>query len=473
MDSSSPSLLHGGDDHPDNEAPGHETQGVGCLDPCAWVPELLVVAPEGCTGWSALGVEPADLRLASTLMSGQSFRWERRLVDADGAQGARAQFPADMIPLAEGKAGPKGAAFVEYVGPVENHLFVLRETASDVYFRDATIDSSGSAAAIKKSTDAARDCLRKYLRLPALPSAVPDTNGIDRGALWRLWQSIDPGLARRWATFPGGRLLALPLLEAVICFVGSANNNIKRNSQMVAALCAEFAEENTLGQVDGQEYHAFPSLEQIASVSEERLWEIGWGYRAPRIVKLCVEMAAEGGMAWLESLRDLDRLEARTELCKLTGVGRKVADCIILFSLCCDGCIPVDTHAWQFMQRSGYLPQLKKASGLTDENYAQIGDCLRERFGTHASWAFIVLFIAEVHPFRVSLEQQPTTPTPEMEPFSEKLWFGGSSDVARLATIANKKVKAKASQASTPRKTTPGKKARLATAHKRKQAKSD
>jgi 3-methyladenine DNA glycosylase/8-oxoguanine DNA glycosylase len=49
---------------------------------------------------------------------------------------------------------------------------------------------------------------------------------------------------------PGGRLLALPLLEAIICFVGSANNNIKRNSQMVAALCAEF-QENALGTVGG------------------------------------------------------------------------------------------------------------------------------------------------------------------------------------------------------------------------------
>jgi hypothetical protein len=57
-------------------------------------------------------------------------------------------------------------------------------------------------------------------------------------------------------------------------------------------------------------------------------------------------------------------------------------------------------------QRSGYLPQLKKASGLTDQNYAMIGDCLRDRFGQRAGWAFIVLFLAEVHPFRVVLEAQ-------------------------------------------------------------------
>ena len=60
----------------------------------------------------------------------------------------------------------------------------------------------------------------------------------------------------------------------------------------------------------------------------------------------------------------------------------------------------MDTHAWQFMQRAGYLPQLKKASSLTDKNYALIGETLRKRYGDHAAgWAFIVLFVAEVRQF--------------------------------------------------------------------------
>ena len=52
------------------------------------------------------------------------------------------------------------------------------------------------------------------------------------------------------------------------------------------------------------------------------------------------------------------------------------------------------------MQRAGYLPQLQKASGLTDKNYALIGETLRKRYGAHAAgWAFIVLFVAEVCSF--------------------------------------------------------------------------
>jgi hypothetical protein len=128
----------------------------------------------------------------------------------------RAQFPADMVPLAEGTAGPQngGAAFVEYVGPIDEHLYVLREAAHEVFFR--TVDRSsplslagdapapghgGTAVAVSPaetaaravdggggghgSVESARHRLRRYLRLPAMEGAPPDPHGIDRSALWR------------------------------------------------------------------------------------------------------------------------------------------------------------------------------------------------------------------------------------------------------------------------------------------------
>ena len=116
-----------------------------------------------------------------------------------------------------------------------------------------------------------------------------------------------------------------------------------------------------------------------------------------------------------------------------TGIGRKVADCITLFSLCIDDCVPVDTHAWQFMLRPPYLPKLKGQT-LTEKNYALIGDTLRKLFGARVGWAFIVLFVAEVHPFRVALEQECR--------FGEGLWFGGKSDTAKAARLAAVKGKA-------------------------------
>ena len=118
-----------------------------------------------------------------------------------------------MVPLAEGTAGPRngGAAFVEYVGPIDEHLYVLRETAHEVFFctvdrssslslaGDAPVPGHGGTAVAASpaetaseavnggggSAESARHRLRRYLRLPAMEGAPPDPHGIDRSALWR------------------------------------------------------------------------------------------------------------------------------------------------------------------------------------------------------------------------------------------------------------------------------------------------
>jgi len=41
----------------------------------------------------------------------------------------------------------------------------------------------------------------------------------------------------------------------------------------------------------------------------------------------------EASELWLRRLRDMSTTEAREELLKFVGVGRKVADCILLMSL--------------------------------------------------------------------------------------------------------------------------------------------
>ena len=51
---------------------------------------------------------------------------------------------------------------------------------------------------------------------------------------------------------------------------------------------------------------------------------------------------------------------ARAALCELAGVGRKVADCVLLFGYAYDGCVPVDTHCVQIAQRD-LLPHIRGA----------------------------------------------------------------------------------------------------------------
>lgn len=92
-------------------------------------------------------------------------------------------------------------------------------------------------------------------------------------------------------------------------------------------------------------YHSFPPPSRLAQpeVAAE-LRKLGFGYRADFIQKTAkilvdahgaskADEVIEPSEKWLATLRDLPTAGARVELLKLMGVGRKVADCILLMSL--------------------------------------------------------------------------------------------------------------------------------------------
>lgn len=124
--------------------------------------------------------------------------------------------------------------------------------------------------------------------------------------------------------------------EALISFIISQNNNIKRISGIIERLCAKCGEPI---EFMGETLYAFPSAERIAALTLDELTALGAGYRAPFI-----KAAAERMLAGfdLEALRDMTLSEARAELTSLLGVGPKVADCVLLFSLQHSDAFPID-----------------------------------------------------------------------------------------------------------------------------------
>ena len=216
---------------------------------------------------------------------------------------------------------------------------------------------------------------------------------LDRGAEPSAWADPPAQFLRAAAAQPGVRVLTIPHLEALVTFVGSANNNIARNMQMVAALAAAFPA-NSLGHdLYGTEHFAFPSAADLRALSEATLWELGWGYRAPRIFTLARQLAERGDEAFLDGLALDDEDSARAALLELCGVGRKVADCILLMSYSYDGCVPVDTHCFQLAQ--AWLCPSVRGKSLTAANYQAIVDRFHQIFGDEkAGWAFMTLFCA-------------------------------------------------------------------------------
>ena len=139
-------------------------------------------------------------------------------------------------------------------------------------------------------------------------------------------------------------------------FICSSNNNIARITKMVHALCKHYSPPLlSLGppvpDLDGAKdvtYHPFPPPSALAAPGvATALRSLGFGYRADFIQRTAKMLVDEHGVTptsssvhcieaperWLIGLRDLDTPGAREELLRFVGVGRKVADCILLMSL--------------------------------------------------------------------------------------------------------------------------------------------
>lgn len=130
----------------------------------------------------------------------------------------------------------------------------------------------------------------------------------------------------------GIRLLNQDPLEMIISFIISANNNIPRIKMIIERIC------ENLGENKGN-YYAFPTLKQLQNADEIFFRSIGAGYRAKYLVRVTQQLKDFD----FDSLKSLETDLARKKLTSLTGVGNKVADCIMLFAYKKTDLFPMDT----------------------------------------------------------------------------------------------------------------------------------
>ena len=149
--------------------------------------------------------------------------------------------------------------------------------------------------------------------------------GLDYSAVRERLSGLHPTMAEAARYAPGIRILRQEPFEALISFVISQNNNIKRITGIVARLCESF------GEPIGEGLYAFPTAERLAALEPDELAPIRAGFRNRYIIDAA--RRAAGGELDLEAIRPLPYAEAQAELMKITGVGVKVADCVMLYGL--------------------------------------------------------------------------------------------------------------------------------------------
>jgi N-glycosylase/DNA lyase len=151
----------------------------------------------------------------------------------------------------------------------------------------------------------------------------------------------DPVMHACLEALPGLRLLRQDPWECLIAYVSSSWNNIPKIQRSLGQIARRWGRHHRV-RVGAEivEVDCFPSPTELAAASEAELRECGLGYRAPYVRAAAARMAQ--GELDLGALRGASYMEALAALLRLPGVGRKVADCILLFSLEKGAAFPVD-----------------------------------------------------------------------------------------------------------------------------------
>jgi len=179
---------------------------------------------------------------------------------------------------------------------------------------------------------------------------------------------------------PGIRILKQDFFECLISFIISQNNRIPMIKKVVANISEKYGKET--GEFNGIKYYSFPSIQELSKADEESLMECKAGFRAKYImdaVKKCGD-----GMFESKDMSALTTEELRKRLMQINGVGPKVADCVMLFSLSRSDAFPTDVWVKRVMSYFYF--------DGNDTSLKEIQKMAKERFSGYEGFAQQYLF---------------------------------------------------------------------------------
>ena len=175
----------------------------------------------------------------------------------------------------------------------------------------------------------------------------------------------------------GIRILHQDPWEMIISFIISAANNIPRISKTIENISKAYGKEITYNQIS---YYLFPTAEELSKATVDDLRKLNLGFRDKYVFE--ATRRVNDGEVNIENLEKMTTLDARKELMKLPGIGAKVADCILLFSMGRVESFPVDT----------WIKKVMSELYVDSTNITKINQYASQRFGKYAGIAQQYLF---------------------------------------------------------------------------------
>ena len=247
-----------------------------------------------------------------------------------------------------------------YTGIVKNNVINVKKVDNDIHFFSFGADN------LEKLVIDYFNLTRNYEEIKNKLSKIDEylKNSIEYGS--------------------GIRILNQDLWETIISFIISANNNIPRIKGIINRISQKYGERI---EWKGKDYYTFPTVENLAKASVEDLRNLGLGFRDVRVYETTHKI--------LDKEVDLDELhkeqntqKVRDILLTLSGVGPKVADCILLFStLKRFDVFPIDVWVRRVMNEL-YI----KNADETKANKKEIEKLAKEKYGALEGLAQQYLF---------------------------------------------------------------------------------
>jgi N-glycosylase/DNA lyase len=196
-------------------------------------------------------------------------------------------------------------------------------------------------------------------------------------------------ISQLFKKYSGLWLMRQDPFQCMISFACSSNTNIPMIRRMLKNLCRKFGIKR---EIDEKKFFTFPTTKSLAKASINELCSCGIGYRAKTIKSLTEKIII--GTLNIEELSRCKYDEAKETLLSIYGIGNKLADCILLFSLEKTEAFPIDV--WIARSIHSYYRSLLnqesfkldfKSTKLSPNKYNLLSKIMRQHFGKYAGYA--------------------------------------------------------------------------------------
>jgi len=190
--------------------------------------------------------------------------------------------------------------------------------------------------------------------------------------------------------YEGLRIFKQDPFQCMISFIISSNSNIPKIKNSLEKITKKFG---TKIKIKNKEFFLFPKPEKIAKASIDKIKKCGVGYRAP-FIKEAAKMVFSKKIDF-KYLEKCNYQKAKKNICLIPGVGNKVADCILLFSLNKLEAFPLDTWMIKILEKY-YSNEFKiETKTITQKQYEILHEKIVNYFGPYCGYAQQFLFKME------------------------------------------------------------------------------